>query len=147
MALKQPKRLTPRLAIYACWLAVFAPTKFERFREEFDADLDGRPNDERRGVDKVRQGYWEASIWMMWALGSGVLVGLILRTLNGQAPLGAASIAICGTAILLWATLAFQGWSVQSFSDTTLTERVNRWLYRFLYALGTCLLVPPRFGN
>ncbi|RJT27769.1 hypothetical protein D3227_35645 [Mesorhizobium waimense] len=139
MALKQPKRLPPGLAIYACWLVVTAPDKFERLRKEIDPDLDGRPNDDRRGVDKVRQGYREASIWMMWALGSGVLVGLVVRTLKGQAPLGAASVAICGTAILLWATLAFQGWSIQSFSDTTLTERVNRWL--FLYALGTCLLV------
>lgn len=141
MALKEPKPLSPCLAIYACWLAITAPDEFDRFSIGFDADLNNRPDDKRRGVDIVRQGYWEALIWMILALGSGVAIGLILRTLKAQAPLGAAIAAIGGTIVLLWATLAFQGWPIQSSSDATLTERVNRWLFRFLYALGTCLLV------
>jgi hypothetical protein len=141
MALKEPKRLSPGATVRVCWLAIIAPDKFEEFERKFDLDLNDRPDDKRRRLDFVRRGYWEAMIWMITALVIGGVIGIILRSLGGPAPFAAALIAICGTAILLWATLSFQGWPIQSYSDTTLTERVNRWLYRFLYALGTCLLV------
>ena len=43
--------------------------------------------------------------------------------------------------ILLGATLSILGWEIQSYKGRTLPERVNRWLYRSLYVLGTFLLV------
>jgi hypothetical protein len=43
--------------------------------------------------------------------------------------------------VLLWATLALRGWEVQSYSNATLTERVNQWIFRFLCCIGTFLFV------
>lgn len=142
MAIKQPKPVSLSRAAYICLMAAFSPQKFSQFEREFDSDLETRPNaavSER--IEVVRRGYREAGIWMLSALACGILVGLFLRSIVGPVLLGAAIAAIFGTVILLWTTLALQGWTVQSFSDTTLTERVNRWLFRFLYAVGTALLV------
>ncbi|RWD35574.1 hypothetical protein [Mesorhizobium sp.] len=140
MAIKQPKPISLSRAVYICLVAAFAPEKFNRLEKEFDADLGSRadaPAAER--IEVVRRGYRTAGTWMLGALVCGILIGLLLRSIFGPVTIGSAIVAVSGTVILLWTTLALQGWTVQTYSDTTLTERVNRWLFRFLYAVGTAL--------
>ena len=48
---------------------------------------------------------------------------------------------IAATALLLGATLSVLGWEIQSYKGVTLPERVNRWIFRTLYVLGTYLLL------
>lgn len=48
---------------------------------------------------------------------------------------------IVGATVLLWATLFVRGWDIQTFGGVTLTERVNRWIYRLLYCFGTAAFV------
>jgi hypothetical protein len=37
--------------------------------------------------------------------------------------------------------LFVRGWDIQTLGGVTLTERVNRWIYRLLYCLGTAAIV------
>ncbi|MCG2822215.1 MAG: hypothetical protein L6364_00840 [Desulfobulbaceae bacterium] len=45
-----------------------------------------------------------------------------------------------GVAILLWATLGKLGWSIQTMNGTTLPERINDFVYRLLYVIGSIFL-------
>ena len=51
------------------------------------------------------------------------------------------ALQIFGVTVLLWATLFVRGWDIQTLGGVTLTERVNRWIYRLLYCLGTAAIV------
>ena len=46
-----------------------------------------------------------------------------------------------GIAVLLWATLAKVGWDIQTMNGNTIPELVNEWVFRFLYFIGSFLLV------
>jgi hypothetical protein len=48
---------------------------------------------------------------------------------------------IVGAGLLLWGTLFVRGWEIQTYSGVVFTERVNQWLYRFLYCTGTSVIV------
>jgi hypothetical protein len=43
--------------------------------------------------------------------------------------------------LILTATLAVLAWEIQSYVGQTLPEKVNRWLYRTLYVVGTYLFI------
>jgi hypothetical protein len=48
---------------------------------------------------------------------------------------------VIGASLLLWGTLFIRGWEILSWSGVNYTERVNQWLYRFLYCAGTAVIV------
>lgn len=92
-------------------------------------------------IHKVRSGLFQSLTTCVSALAAGAVSGWVFRgTMGLQIPVSVTLIVI-GTSILLWATLAVQGWNIQSYGGVTLTERVNRWIFRFLYTVGTYLLV------
>jgi len=64
-------------------------------------------------------------------------------TAVGGRPSGALITAsqVFGAGLLLSGTLFVRGWEIQSWSGVTLTERVNQWIYRFLYCTGTAVLI------
>lgn len=37
--------------------------------------------------------------------------------------------------------LFIRGWEIQTHAGVTFTERVNQWIYRFLYCAGTTAIV------
>jgi hypothetical protein len=43
--------------------------------------------------------------------------------------------------LLLWGTLFVRGWDIQTIGGVTLVERVNHWIYRTLYCLGTAVFI------
>jgi len=141
MALKQPAPVSFFRAIYLCAIAIVAPSKFEKLDSADRASLESRPNDTRKPADHLRQALFRS---LFLVLLSG-LVGLILSELTcrlfGPSKSWLAALQVLGAMILLWATLAVRGWDVLTFSGVTLTERVNQWIYRTLYCLGTALLV------
>lgn len=49
-------------------------------------------------------------------------------------------LGIIGTGIILWATLGYLGWEIQSWKGETLPEQINRMWFRVLYIVGTLLL-------
>ena len=48
---------------------------------------------------------------------------------------------VSGASLLLWGTLFIRGWEIETYAGVTFTERVNQWIYRFLYCAGTAVLV------
>lgn len=72
----------------------------------------------------------------------GLSLGLgIGNSLGCSTPKLIAWLQIAGTCLLLWGTLFVRGWNIQTYGGVTLTERVNQWLYRTLYCVGTAVLV------
>lgn len=121
--------------------AIARPTRFTeaeiRHNDEVNRILLGRkPIDEPSKIHYIRSAQFQAFCICLGSTLSGAGIGIAMaKAMTGTA--AATAIIVTGTARLLWATLAFQGWSVQSGDGQTLTERVNQWLFRALYAVGT----------
>jgi len=90
----------------------------------------------------LRRAIWESLVWVLSSIAVGYVVGTFLGTVNGGATAALVRILqIFGATILLWATLFVRGWDIQTIGGVTLTERVNRWIYRLLYCLATAAIV------
>jgi hypothetical protein len=72
-----------------------------------------------------------------WDLGRGE--SSVLAWVREQP--GSSSLQIAGALILLCGTLAVRGWDIQTHGGVTLTERVNQWLYRGAYCVGSALVI------
>jgi hypothetical protein len=144
MADNRPTPVTFLRAVQLCLLLLISP---ERFKKEEDADIATRNNynDEPAQVPRahiIRLAFVKSLGLVML---SGV-VGFCLAKLTEM--LGYCSTAtliiylqIGGACILLWGTLFVRGWEIQSHAGVLFSERVNQWLYRFLYCLGTSIIV------
>ena len=72
----------------------------------------------------------------------GFVAGWLMENLKFCAtPGNVAALQVVGASLLLWATLFVRGFEIQTYAGVTLTERVNQWLYRFMYCVGTLLIV------
>ena len=145
MAAKVPIRLSIIEILRLVFLAIFYPS---RFQEEEAADcktLETRPNADLIRVNIVRSSYFESFIFVLTAVVVGWFTAKISQFMWVQNRPFAIGLAIVGTAILLWATVAVKGWEVASFSTVTLGERLNICVFRFLYWLGTMLLIAAIF--
>jgi hypothetical protein len=142
MALKEPRPVGLRKAIYLCGLAIIAPSRFDALEREDSLALKAQPDaNPSYRVLFVRRALLSSLLLVMAAGATGFLLGVLAGQYIGQSSPSVATLQVVGATILLWATLAVRGWDVQTFSGATLTERVNQWIYRFLYCLGTSLLV------
>lgn len=124
------------------WLALFAPQAFIREEEADNIRLNAAATvtDVNCGVYKVRSGIRQALLWGSLAMILGFLVGAVVGAAVGAALKFAIGIVVLGTTILLWASLAVQGWNIQTADGVTLSERLNQWVFRTLYFLGTVLI-------
>ena len=142
MALKQPQPVSPWKAVYLCALAIVSPARFEVFAEKDVADLETRPNAAPLYRATVLQHPFLHSLFLVVASG---LVGLILGAVTcrfvGKSDLWITALQTIGALLLLWATLFVRSSEIDTYSCATLTERVNQWLYRSMYCLGTAILV------
>lgn len=142
MALKQPTPVSFFRVLQLCWYAIFRPAKFDELEREDLEFINTAPNLEfGRRIDPVRRAFFGSLFAVLSAGVTGGLLGYAGRRLLGPSGMIVAVSAILGATILLWASLATKGWDIQTFSNATLTERVNRWLFRALYWIGTAALV------
>ncbi len=126
-----------------CWYAMFSPKKLVEAQE---ADNTGRAvlpaGDREHAAFRIHRAFWaSAGLVMVTALlgyGAGLLV---LHCPWCMASAIARVLQLVGAVLLLWATLFVRGWDIQTFGGTTLSERVNQWLFRGLYIVGTFLLI------
>lgn len=119
-----------------------APAKFDDVERQ-DNELRSRqsnPAPEPR-INFVRRALGESLVLAATAALFGGFLGVCAAYVFGPSRTVVTFLAVAGTAILLWGTLAVQGWEIQTFDGVTLTERVNRWIFRFLYWIGTAILV------
>jgi hypothetical protein len=142
MALKQPTPYSFAQKVRLSWLAVVSPASFDAIEQGDLKAMDARPNAEvRYRVDRVRSALLGSLALGASAAIVGATAGRCAGKLLGPWQTAVTTIAVLGAAILLWATIAVRGWEVQTFSNATLTERVNRWIFLGLYWIGTVLLV------
>ena len=143
MANTRLTKIRPFRALLLCAFAAFCPRRLveaERADEEARKRLPQPPEDPR--AFKVTRGLWASLAWVVGSMGFGYLSGKALGTLTGTQPTRlVAGLQVFGATVLLWATLFLRGWDIQSWGGVTLTERVNRWIYRVLCCLGTAALV------
>lgn len=132
-------------AVQLSAFGMFCPAKLveaEHADEEARRSLPQPPPPEELRAFKVRRAVWVSLIWVLGSIAAGYIGGKMLGTLCGPAAaMLVAGLQIVGATLVLWATLFVRGWEIQSFGGVTLTERVNRWIYRFLYCLGTAAVV------
>jgi hypothetical protein len=144
MADTRPTKVTFLRAVRLCALLLFAP---RRFLVEEDADNKVRTErtdqqQRERSALIVRRAFW-ASLALV--IVSGLFGGGLGFTFNKLAccakPVVILGLQVVGAMALLWGTLFVRGWEIETYSGVTLTERVNQWLYRFLYCAGTATIV------
>jgi|ERR1043166_7917925 ABC-type dipeptide/oligopeptide/nickel transport system permease subunit len=91
---------------------------------------------------KIREALFVAFFSTVIAVVAGVVAGTTLGAITGTpSNVTVAILQVIGAAIILVATLAFLGWEIQSYKGQTLPEKVNRWLFRAQYWLGTFIFV------
>jgi len=113
-------------------------------RETMDAKLqrekDSSPHYEQ-SIDRIRRGLFTSLGLVAAAFALAALTGRATIALNGPVSEDLLeSLQYIGIGILLWATLAKQGWAIQTFDGTTVPEVVDEFLYRALYVLGSFVL-------
>jgi hypothetical protein len=138
-------KIGPLRALLLCAFAAFAPERLDeaqRADEEARKGLPQSPSPEPRRVFTVTRGLWASLIWVLGSIAAGYLAGRVLAVMGGPSTSRlVAALQVFGATVLLWATLFVRGWDIQSWGGVTLTERVNRWIYRLLYCLGTAAIV------
>lgn len=94
-----------------------------------------------RSIDRIRQGLIYSLLLVVGAAVVAAILGRIALALCKPIPNGVLElIQYIGIGILLWATLAKQGWSIQTFDGTTIPEQLDDSIYRWLYVFGSFLL-------
>ncbi|MBK7646146.1 MAG: hypothetical protein IPJ12_03035 [Betaproteobacteria bacterium] len=143
MANTRPTKISFFKAVYYCFLAIVMPQRFVAEETADNALLNAlAPQEPEERALKLRHALFKA-FQLVFASGIfGVVIGLLAHRFCGPASSNTiAALQIIGALILLWGTLAVRGWDIQTYGGVTLTERVNQWIYRFLYCCGTAVLV------
>ncbi len=123
------------------WLMAVSPEKFIQEEIEDNVRLNGGgPRQGSDSIHKVRKDYSSAFLWAVSAMVAGGLSGWALGQLSGASNFWDIAVSLAGGAILLWASLALQGWNIQTWDGVTLSERLNQWVFRTLYFIGTTLI-------
>ena len=144
MADTRPSPATPWRALRLCLLAIFAPRRLIA-EEAADAQrreaMGPRPEPEH-GAFIVRRAFW-SSLGVVLAAGAvGAVAGCFWRYRVGCTPRPmTVGLQLVGALLLLWGTLFVRGWEIQTWSGVRLPERVNRWIYRSQYFIGTAVIV------
>ncbi len=93
----------------------------------------------RKKTEALRQGIGMSLLLILAALGLAWLtVSLLHRRLGFT--FGSETtqwLQLASLLLVVWATLSELGWEIQSWSGTTMPERLNRFWFRGLYFLGT----------
>jgi hypothetical protein len=132
-------------ALKLCAFGIFFPQKLveaERTDEEVRKSFSQPPPNPAPRAKKLRGAFWVSLILVLCSALAGYAAGKIAVTATTISPSRVVgSLQIIGATLLLWATLFVRGWDIQTIGGVTLTERVNQWIYRFLYCLGTAVVV------
>lgn len=144
MAETRPTKINFWHACYLCILCVTNPKAFMKHHErdnskrnQFDAFADRKPS----GVIVCRA-FWFSFLLVVISVAIGYAFGIAVGKIHpSENQCLVAVLQILGAFLLLWGALFVRGWEIQTFCGVTLAERVNQWLYRGLYCVGTILLV------
>jgi len=144
MADTRPTKLNIFYKVYLCFLVIFYPKQLskEEKKDEERRKLMSPPGEPEHRAYIIRRAFW-SSLGLIILFGFfGYLAGIFLWNWLGQPSKRMIIILqITGASLLLWGTLFVRGWEILTFSNVTLSEHVNRWIYRTLCCLGTSILI------
>ena len=138
-------RLTPigvRRAVALCCVTIFRPERMPAEQEKDDEERKGLPPVPKLGnrAFVVRHAFWMSLVLVICSIAAGLLLGrLILCILGSPSARLVTWLQVIAACLVLWGTLFVRGWDIGTICGVTLIERVNQWIYRFLYCLGTSL--------
>lgn len=96
----------------------------------------------RKAARGIRQALSQSFLCISATLLAGWLTAKLLHASAGPvSPCVNKFLQWGGVLVLLWATLAKQGWNIQTINGESLPELVNDCIYRSLYVFGSWLLV------
>lgn len=125
------------------WLIFRSPHRFASLAAE-DAKHLTKPTEPQfeRNAQEIRRAIAASLELVLASVFVGWLSGLLLARCLGPAnPIVNRVLQYTGVGVLLWATLAKQGWNLQTWNGNTLPERIDRTVYRVMYVVGSWLLV------
>lgn len=132
-------------AIYLILIAIVAPNRFIKEQKEDDEkrkNFSQPPPPEEHNIMLVRRAFWTSLLLVITSALSGYSLGCIIDYFFGCVEKIIVNILqVIGVLLLLWATLFIRGWDIQTYGGVTLTERVNRWIFRALYCIGTAIII------
>ncbi len=143
MADTRPTKLDFFKILYLCFLALFNQKRFITEEEKDNANRKDFPvaEETEHRIYIVIRAFWRSLGLIVISATLGILVGWFLRyNFNNPALYIVSFLQIVGACLLLWGTLFIRGWEIQTFCGVTLTERVNQWIYRTLYCMGTSII-------
>jgi len=144
MADTRPTKVTIFRAIYLCFLLLFAPRKFKTEENEDNKIRNDRTDQQQKecSASIVRRAFWTSlALVIISSLLGGVIGCVLSKTIGCAESIVISGLQVGGAMALLWGTLFIRGWEIETWAGVTLTERVNQWLYRFLYCVGTTIIV------
>lgn len=144
MADTRPTKLGFWRACRLSLLCILNPKVFSKHQEDDNAhrnQFSGSSDQEPAG-QVVCRAFWSSFLLVVVSVAIGLAGGWVVGNIHparNECLVGVLQIA--GAFLLLWGTLFVRGWDIQTGCGVTLAERVNQWLYRGLYCLGTALIV------
>ena len=142
MSQKKPISISFLRTVKICFLAIFRPSKLIELDKEHSADIEKSSVDNEPRIRKVHNAFWYSFALIMLFSFVGAVAGLLLKCFFGApSSLSINILQIVGAGFLLWGTLFVRGFEIQSYCCVTLSERINQWLYRSLYCIGTAIII------
>jgi hypothetical protein len=130
------------LRLKACLLVIASASRFLEFQKTAAPTLGATIASDDSSAHVVHDAFWLSLLLVVVSCIAGAVAGATAGDVFG--PVSArviSAIQIVGALLLLWGTLFVRGWQIQTYKGITLIERVNQWIYRTLYCLGTGVLV------
>ena len=131
-------------AVRLCIILLFAPKKLieEQNRDAQNLNNSTVPVEREHSAYIVRRAFLYSLLLVIVSgaigYGAGLALGLWLCCATSKL---ISWLQIIGACLLLWGTLFVRGWEIETYCGVTFTERINQWLYRALYCVGTAVLV------
>jgi hypothetical protein len=124
---------------WLCLLLLFRPARFlEEQGKVNEANCEALSVGGR--VEAVRRAFLESLVLVVLSALAGYGTGVLLSMASCATPRIITGLQLAGACVLCWGTLFVRGSEIESWFPT-LTERVNQWLYRTLYCVGTGIVV------
>jgi hypothetical protein len=131
----------------AVWLSVLLVVAPERFAAEEALDDEWRKNHPSgraapRKAQIIRAALAASFFFVAVSGAVGYGVGALTQVTGWCFSAGGlAWLQVTGASVLLWGTLFVRGYEITSWSGVTYSERVNQWIYRTMYCVGTSIAV------
>lgn len=96
----------------------------------------------KKRTNKIRASFFSASLFTLFAILFGISCGCLASWLIGK-PFGVVIpvLQVLGAGVLLSATLALLGKSIESWGGGSIPEKTNVWLFKAQYWIGTAVIV------